>query len=258
MNWHKYQETLRLEESGKMEAALSELKKLIGTSEDAVENYLIFIGIASCLGRLHQYVQAREYIGNSYAVLGKNNPYYPSAMFMDASIEEQAGNCERSLAILDSIIEQYPEVLTAPDYEDLKIKVLSMRGIVLTGLERYKEARPLLELAVDKDFGKKRTLFYLGLCCYYLGDLPNVQRYMREALALDLNPQYALSTHYYLAMAYLWQEKNAWAGQEFEWCLLHIEAGGVRRDYVINGLVRTSEALGQKDDAQRYSKMLAD
>jgi hypothetical protein len=77
-------------------------------------------------------------------------------------------------------------------------------------------------------------------------------------LTFDLHPQYAILTHYYLAMTYLWQEKYAWARQEFEWCLQHIDAGRVRRDYVIKGLVRTSEALGQKDDVQRYSKMLAD
>lgn len=132
-----------------------------------------------------------------------------------------------------------------------------MRGIVLTGFEKYKEAQPLLEQAVAKGYWRERTLYYLALCCVYLGDLRNAQSHLTEALALNLNPQYALFAHYYLAMTYLWQEKNAWARQEFEWCLQHIDdEKKVRLDYVLMGLVKTSEALGQKDDAQRYSEML--
>ena len=107
MDWNRYRETMALEESGRAEEALSKLKDLIGTSTDPVDNHLIFIGIASCLSTLHRYDQARQYVAKSYAILGKDSYYYPSAMFFEASIDEEVGDYTLSLAQLDSIIEHY-------------------------------------------------------------------------------------------------------------------------------------------------------
>jgi tetratricopeptide (TPR) repeat protein len=256
MDWDKYAEAMNLNEAGKIDEALSMLHRLVGTSEDCAENHVVLIGIANCLRRLRRYDEARTYVHKAYAVLGKQHHFYPGVMFIEASIEDDQRHFKRAVERLDALLKEYPAVLTDPDYEDLKIKVSGILGINLFNLARYSEARPPLELAVKNNYWIERTLFHLGACCAHLGDLKNAERTLKEALALDLSPAYLLWTHYYLAMTYLWGGNNAWARQEFEWCLAHSDDGAVRKDYIIVGLMKTSEALGQKDQAHRYSEML--
>jgi tetratricopeptide (TPR) repeat protein len=257
MNWEKYQETVLLEEAGKYAEAISQLQKLIDTSPDPVDNYLVFIGIANCLRQMGQPEEAREFVRKSYDVLGEKNHYYPSVMFIDACIDQEVGNWQGALAKLDSILERFPSVLQDAEYEDLKMKVLGNRGFALVELKRYGEARPLLEFALGKNYYTHRVLLNLGACCYHLGDLESANRYLTKALQFNLNPGYALLAHYYLAVTLLWQGQHARAKQEFEWCFEHNDGTGVRKDYVLTGLVNTSKALGLKEDADRYSEMLA-
>lgn len=256
VNWDKFHETEALEAAGSYQQAIDALKDLTDSAVDSVDGYLINAGIANNLRKLRRFDEARGYIRKSYDVLAPDSPYFASAMFIEAQIDEETGHLNEALIKLDNIVRRYPRVLADPTHGYLEEYILCIRGIVLAGLRRYEEARPILEGAVAEGCCRERTLYYLGLCCYRLGLLGSAERHLTEALTTDLNPHYAQLTHYYLAMAYLWQGKSAWARQEFEWCLEHVDVGDVPLVHILEGLVKTSRSLGQEEDAERYSKML--
>jgi tetratricopeptide (TPR) repeat protein len=188
--------------------------------------------------------------------LSETDSINPSVMFLDASIDEGTKHFEQALSKLDAIPERNPAVLTEPYYDDLRVWIPAMRGITLTELKRFSEARPLLEEAVSKAYLKERTLFYLGACCYELKDFTEAQRYLSESLAVDMTTDYKAMARFFLAMTYLSQRQFAAARQEFEWCFRHQDQAAMRHDHLIGGLVRALEGLGLRDEAKRYSDML--
>jgi len=256
MDWQRYQQAMALEENGKAEEALTILRDLEGAWTDPAESAAWFVGMANCLRLLHQYDQAREVVARAYKVLDKNNPSFPELIFADVCIDEDVGNWKKALKKLDLILERYRDILKDPENESFKKRVFEDRGCALVNLKRYAEARKVLESAQADGFSSYRPLFYLGACCYSMGDLAACKRHMSEALAFDLDSGYSVEAHYYLGLAHLRLGECAWAKQEFEWCFQHEDQSTIWKDAVITGLVKASEALGLKEEARKYSAML--
>lgn len=256
MDWERYQKAVNLGGKGDLEESLAELQGLVGTSTVPDENEVVFFAVANCLRNLHRYDDARQYVGKVFATLNEASPTYPYVMFLDASLDEDTHHFEQALLKFDRILESYPTIATDPYYDELKVSIPGMRGITLTELKRYSEAISLLENAVRDDYWKERTVFYLGACCYELGDFAQARRYLEESLTLDMIPSYKAMARFYLAMTYLAQGQFAAARREFEWCLQHQDEATMRQDYLIGGLVRSLEGLGLHDDAKRCSNML--
>ena len=246
---------MAFEASGDIEGSITELRRLISSSVDPSGDGLAFVALADNLRILGRYDEARDIIRKAYAVLNKKDEQYPYVMYVDACIDKELGNRRPSLERLDSILERYASALENPDYEDLKNNILLIRGYDLVELNRSAEARPLLELALSKNLDRPLTLYYLGVCCFDLGDLESAKRNLKEARSLQLDPIYAARTHFYLGIIYHQQGQYAWARQELEWCLQH-GLGHLRKNEVIEGLVGTSKALGLEHDARRYAEML--
>jgi tetratricopeptide (TPR) repeat protein len=252
----RYRLVVALEDSGKIKEALAELHKLAITSNSPEENAFVYTGMVRCLIKLGRNDEARDCVNLAYTLFEPDDPQCAYILFADATIEDALGHFGPALTKLDLILQKYSTVVASPDYENLNVSLQGLRGMFLVELKKFSEARPMLELAVNKGYWKERTLYYLGACCCRIGDLEAAEKYLKEALELDLTPGYCLFTHYHLGMTYIWQGNSAWAKQEFEWCLDHLHQGELRKEYVLNGLIKTSEALGHKEDARRYSAML--
>lgn len=256
MDWDRYAAAIELGGAGKLEESLAELQELIDTSTEPDANEVVLFAVANCLRNLHRYDDARQYVGKVYATMNEASATYPYVMFLEASIDEDTQHFEQALSKFDRILEKCPAIATDPFYDELKVSIPGMRGITLTSLKRYSEARPLLENAVHDDYWKERTVYYLGACCYELADFTRAQRYLTESLSLEMIPSYQANARSYLAMTYLAQGQFAAAKREFEWCLQHQAQASMRQDHLIGGLVKALEGLGLYDEATRYSDML--
>ena len=256
MDWPRIDRIRDLQSAGRDEEALSELASLENTSTVPEENAIVWIAMANSLRYLSRLDEARDPIRKAYSVLDKTSDMYPRTMLIDALIEEHCGNWKDLLRILDQILEKYATVLQGPDNQDLRDEVLRHRGIALYGLGRNSEAVPLLKEGLSNEYEKPNILYYLGICYFNLGELEHAKQTLGEALSLRLNPVYETRAHYYLGVIHLRRAEYAWAKQEFEWCLEHLEHGGARKDYVITGLMNVSKVLGMEKDAERYAKML--
>lgn len=78
----------------------------------------------------------------------------------------------------------------------------------------------------------------------------------REALALQLHPEYQPSAHYTLGLTYHWCGQNARAIEEYRWCMENDTKARVPKRFVLTALVEACKALGQEDEAAKYSEML--
>lgn len=256
MDWKRFDELVELTQKNKTQEAISGLTDLVSFSENPADNAAVLLTIAACQRKLRRPTDARKILDDVRSLPGSPTSSHARALFLDASIDLDQGDWEHGLEKLDMLRGKFSSVLDESDNEDLLEDIQKSRGIALYELNRPKEARPLLEQALSLEHDKGATLYYLGRCCYDLGDLDAAREYLERALAIDLHPVYQPSAHYVLGLAYHWQGQNARAIREFEWCLDHDREQRVAKWKVLTGLLNASKTVGLMDDANRYSKLL--
>jgi tetratricopeptide (TPR) repeat protein len=256
VNWERFNELIALDQSGKTEEALSGLQDLACSATDPEDQASVLLTVSACQKELKRYDEARRTIAEARSLARRHSTVHPYALLRDASIDALEGNWKSALEKLDSIVQDYSSILHQPEHQDLQEEVTRYRGMALSSLGRKSEARPLLERATAVEYEKATSLYYLGRCCYDLGDLEKARESLEKALMLELDPVYQPSAHYVLGLTYHWRGQNARAIQEFEWCLEHDAQGLVAKWKVLTALVEASKALGLEKDVERYSKML--
>jgi hypothetical protein len=252
MDWNKFQNATTI--SKPAQEALGELEALLPAAADAVEGAVVRMAIANCLRNLGKAEEARKRLLEAYSALNRESEAYPRVMLIEALVEEDLGNWQKELAVLDEILSQFSNALQDPENEDLQAEVLRHRGIALLGLGRYTDAMPLLEAALSEEYGKDVTLSSLGQCYFELGQFEEAKKRFKQVLSIPLHPASELDIRYRLGAAHHRLGEYAWALQEFEWCVEHRAQGKLPERLIIDALVATLRALGKTEEAKRYSK----
>lgn len=256
MNWERFNELIALDQSGSTEEALAGFQELARTAEDPEDKAGILLAVSACQKELGRISEARSSLAEARSRAAKDSWIHPRALFRDASMDVRQGNWKGVLEKLDLLGREYGFILRDPEQQDLREEVRRYRGMALYELGEAQKAQPLLEEATTVDYEKPTSLYYLGRCCYDLGDLGKSRQCLCEALRLDLHPVFQPSAHYVLGLCYQWQGQPAWAVREFEWCLEHDAQGLVEKRKVLAALVTSLTAVGMEEDAARYSKVL--
>jgi tetratricopeptide (TPR) repeat protein len=256
MDWERFNQLVALSDVGRGEEALNGLRRLISASESQEDNASVLLIIGACQKEMGQFDQARNTFAEARSLADRDSWVHPRALFFGASIDVIQGKWKSALPKLDTVIRNYRSIISQPEHHDLYEETQRYRGMALYELGKPTEARPLLEEAATEEYDRSRTLYYLGRCCYDLGDLDRAKDSLREALKLDLQPVCKPSAHYVLGLAYFWLGQSAWAVPEFEWCLEHDTQRLVQKWKVLTALVNAAKALGIQKDVDRYSKML--
>lgn len=256
MDWKRFGELVALSDSGDRETAIHGLSALVKPSETNEDNASVLLIIGACEKELGRFDRARRTLNRARSLADKDSWIQPRAIFFDASTDMSEGKWRDALGKLDVIEGDYYPLLHRSETQDLLEEVCRKRGMALYELNRLSEARPLLERAVGVEYERAAALYYLGRCCYDLGDLDKARESLEKALILDLHPTYQPSAHYVLGLTYHWRGQNARAISEFEWCLEHDKEHRVAKWKILTGLLNASKALGLNENASRYSKML--
>jgi tetratricopeptide (TPR) repeat protein len=256
MNGERYSRLLALSETGNDEGAIAGLRLLVSPSNEAEENAAILLTLGGCLERVGRTAEARKTLTEARVLAASDSWIHARALFFDARMDVGERNWRGALGKLEDINRQYSAVLEHPDQEDLREEVQRYTGMALYETGRAMEARTLLEQSSKIDYDRAKTLYYLGRCCYDLGDLDKAKESFVNALALDLDPMFQPSGHYILGLCYHWQGQEARAISEFEWCLEHDEQGLVAKWKTLTALVNSLKALGMDDKAKEYSKQI--
>jgi Flp pilus assembly protein TadD len=256
MNWERFGELVTLSESGQTEEAICGLRQLLVPSESHEDQATVLLIIGACQEELGRFGEARRSLAGARSLADKNSGIHPRALFFEARMDARERDWKQTLGKLEEIIQGYSSILHQPEREDLYEEVRRYRGMALYELDRPNEALPLLKEAAKVEYEKPAALYYLGRCCYDLGDLEGAKEHLRAALTLQLHPTYQPSAHYMLGLSYRWCGQYAWAIHEYEWCLENDTQQLVARWKVLDALARASKALGLESEADRYSRML--
>jgi tetratricopeptide (TPR) repeat protein len=242
--------------SGKMDETIAELSRIRTSTTDLVERGVISLAIAEGLRWLGRPSEARQLIRDAYADLSREHELLPRVVFADALVEIYLGQWKQALEKLEQITKSFPAVLQDPENVDFLEEISRYRGYALVELERYSEARPLLESIAFQEYDRPTALYYLGICNFELGEPSKAKILLTEGLTLGLHPVYEVSARYHIALISNRSQQYAWAKLELEKCLKQSDSGRVPRNSIIAALAKVSTALGQHEDADRYSRML--
>ena len=257
VDWGRCDELVALGESGDMEGAVSGLREVAAGPGSPRERAAVQLMIASFLRRLGKPHLAREALAEAKGLVGTGTATDARATYMEAWLDLDQGGWEAGLRKLDAVLRDSRQALEEPGNSDLAEHVSRNRGIALCRLGRYVEALPLLERAAALDEEKPWVLYHLGRCCYRLGKLVEAGEHLLAALAFDnLSPGLRADAHYTLGLSYRWRGQAARALEQFRWCLENDKKPTISRRSVLTGIVDAYKALGQDDEAARYSEML--
>lgn len=256
MDRERYTRLIALNDAGKPDQALPGLEELAASTDDPEDKAAILLAVAACQRDLGKAEDARNTLLGARRLADKKSPIQPRLVFQGALSKVPEGDWRGVLADLDFINREYSSILSEPENQDLAEEVGRYRGMALYRLGRETEARPFLEKAAKLEYLRARTLYYLGLCYYKLGDLFNAKDSLRKALGLDLDADYEPDAHYVLGLAYYWSGQSARAVPELEWCLQNDREERSKRSVVITALVSAYKALGQENEVERFSRML--
>jgi tetratricopeptide (TPR) repeat protein len=168
------------------------------------------------------------------------------------------GEREHALKILDRLQKGYGRFLATPEHRGLYQQSQSARGMLLTELSRYREAKPLLEESLSFDSGtieRERVLRDLGLCYLGLGDRERARGMFEECLGERSEGVYATMAHYYLGTILFESAAFAKAQLEFEASLPGAEQASIPTRHIYAYLARTARHLGMKAEAEQYDEL---
>lgn len=256
MDWTRFNQLVALSESGKVHEAISGLKQLAESAQDDQDKAGVLTVLGACEKDADQLDEAHKTLAEARALANEDSWVHPRALLIDARIDVRRRRWGDALHKLDEILQRYPTMLTQNETDDLPELIDRYRGMALYKVGRLGEARILLERAAATEHDKPGALYYLGRCCYDIGDLECAKDSLCRSLTLDLDPDYQPMAHYVLGLSHHWTGQSARAVSEFEWCLQHDERGLVEKRNVLTALIAALKTLRMDDVADRYTKEL--
>jgi tetratricopeptide (TPR) repeat protein len=257
MDLKRLEHAIALRDSGKLEESVRELEELATATADPEEKAVLILNQARCLETLGRFKEARDRTDDARRT-SRTSLIHSRADFGEASLYWHEGNREKALGKLGELLKSYAQLLSTPEHRDLYEETQFRRGILLTELGRYGEARTVLEecLAFELEPSDKGDVLYnLGLCYLKTGEPHRAKEKLLETLDHGAKNAYLIAAHYFLGLIYSREEAHARALQEFERCLPRSEEAQIPKQHVYLWLATTARALGLRADADRYEKL---
>jgi tetratricopeptide (TPR) repeat protein len=166
------------------------------------------------------------------------------AWFAEANLLVEQGAKTDALTILEVLTSQFPQQLALPGLAVFRDEILALQGMLLGDLDRWQEALPLLESTVPSETWKGIVTYYLGRSYFETNDYIAAERKLREALGLELTPQWESRTHYVLGLTEYNLSNVVAARREFELCIKTGDPEYLRESKVWGWLEATARPTG--------------
>lgn len=256
MDTERLEHAIALRDTGRVEEALKELAALTELTVDPEEKATLLLNETRCYRLLGRLGEAGERLSCARRIV----PQTQALLYLheeEAILHWHKRERDKALKILGRLCADYGQLLLTPEHHDLYARVQTSRGMLLTELTRYGEARPLLEECLSFDsplIDKVGILYNLGLCSLKLGKSAEAKEGFQEVLRNGCQADYTAMAHFYLGTIYFAEVAYAMALIEFESCLACGE-GGPPKQYLYKWLASTARTLGMREDAERYERL---
>jgi tetratricopeptide (TPR) repeat protein len=256
MDLHRFQHAIALRDAGKDWEALQELQSVRESVSDPGEKVSLLLNEAACyqnLGRLEE-AEIRLEEARKIAPMDETLLYVD---FSEAELRYYQERTEEAHRQFEKLFTEHSELLKSPEHRELYEAIQLRRGQVLMQLNRYDEARPLLEEALSFQLGttvRGDLLCMLGICYFELHDLTQAEKHLRAALETGAQEAHTIRAHYFLGAIYFLQHAYDKALHEFQQVEAHageydFDAGEIRQ-----WLAKTYRRLNRIPEAEEYEK----
>ncbi len=253
MDTERFQRAMVLRDTGQIQEALHELCTLSEETADNGEKASLLLNESRCLVQLGNLPEARKRFEEAAAICPRTQGRL-YVEFQRAMLQWHEGNPFEAVKTLERLLKHYLDLLKTAEHKDLYEDIQINQGILLTQLDRFGEARMVLEECLSFEFGAEdhaSVLFNLGLCYLKLGDFAQAKGKFLDSLTDAAREQNFVGAHYYLGIINYKEEAFAKALQEFEWCLPRAEKGQLPESHLYKWLAKCATQLGMTGDAER-------
>lgn len=268
MDDQRFLKACQLRDHGKLTEAIDEFRRIAEDTRDPIDKAGVLLNVAATLRALSEFGKAREELSAVQSLVASSDDSSVEALrdprllqlevsldFEEADICGYEGKLDEALAKFDLLLKKYGRMLKEPELRESYEMIQARRGFILADLGRCKEALPTLEEAESFEERKAEIYFYLGHC--YLTD----RKYGRaaeklvNALRLGLPRSLEYRAHCELGIAHYRLKDYTQAKVEFEKSAETADAEYIQQAQIWKWLENTSQVLGLKDQAERYSRL---
>ena len=264
MDEQRFQHAIALSDSGRGEDAVRELHSLAEELRDGpdTERGLVLLNEAICLSRLGRPLEdAKGLLNEASALLGPDETMRALVDYTDASfyMGYTDRNPTKALEKFNRALRKHARILRDPRTRELLYGEIQLRrGLLLVELERYKEARPVLEEALTLDVEKDAAFhFNLGSCYTELHEWNLAKQQLLQALEKGLPDDRVVRAHFYLGIVYFRTKAYGKALREFEFCEANISKSTMPLRVLYKWLALTCQSTGREENARKYLHLAA-
>jgi tetratricopeptide (TPR) repeat protein len=176
------------------------------------------------------------------------------ACFAEAKVLIDEGRGIEALRIFEDLESQYPNQISLPPFDDIRSQMPILRGMILANLNKWSDARPLLEKSPSPPGWEGLVAYYLGHLYYESNEFPASRQKLREAIGLHMERKWESRAHYILGLTEYQLSNMIGAKKEFELCAGMADPEYLETTNIWNYLESVSEALGEYVDAKEWRK----
>jgi tetratricopeptide (TPR) repeat protein len=177
--------------------------------------------------------------------------------FAEAKLLIKEGNENQALVILEDLMSRYPRQLSLPEFRELGGEADLYRGMLLANADRWLEAGEFLKQARPPKAYRAVWSYYLGQYYYTVRDYERAAKMLKVSMTANMPPQWQSRAHHMLGLAEYHLSHIEEAKKHFELSVRIADAEYIRRNNIWGWLEKTSLALGQNSELERYRQMRA-
>jgi len=268
MDDQRFLKACELRDNGKLAEAIDEFRRVAEDTRDPIDRAGVLLNVAATLRALSEFTKAREELRAARSLAASPDASPALALrdprllqlevsfdFEEADICGYEGKLDEALTKFDLLLKKYGQTLKEPEFRESYEMIQARRGFLLVDLGRCKEALSVLEEADSFEERKAEIYFYLGHCYLTDREYAKAAEKLVNALRLRLPRSLEYRAHCELGIVHYRLKDYVQAKVEFEKSAETADAEYIRQAQIWKWLENTSQALGLKDQAERYSRL---
>ena len=251
-----YAEAKKLSNAGKFPIAADRFRSLASDSNDPLEKANYLIEEAECHRQVREFEKAAQCVTEAQGLADSDVIASLQIRYFGATLLISQDRREEGLDVLSVILKDNWSDLQQGEGRELYEEIQIQRSFTLMFLERYVDARPLLEQVATFALPANRRSgvhCHLGRCYVELGLYEEARSQFKQAEVIGVSDQWGPTFHYHWGYALYKQGEFAAARRELFLCL-QSGTDGYPRSSAYKLLAAVCRKLGDRGQARIYEK----